>query len=96
MVTAYLGFDATAPSLHVGSLLQIMILRHLQRSGHKPIVLLGGGTTKVCGVCLATEPAGFAIKRDCGFWQVGDPTGKDTSRKMLSEAEIASNIAGIA
>jgi tyrosyl-tRNA synthetase len=47
VVTSYLGFDATAPSLHVGSLLQIMILRHLQRSGHKPIVLLGGGTTKV-------------------------------------------------
>ena len=45
-VKAYLGFDATAKSLHVGSLLQIMILRHLQQSGHKPIVLLGGGTTK--------------------------------------------------
>eukprot|EP00960_Hanusia_phi_P074857 768334-Hanusia_phi.AAC.1 len=53
-VKAYLGFDATAKSLHVGSLLQIMILRHLQQSGHKPIVLLGGGTTKVerIGSCL--------------------------------------------
>ena len=47
VVRAYLGFDATASSLHVGSLLQIMILRHLQKSGHKPIVLIGGGTTKV-------------------------------------------------
>jgi hypothetical protein len=46
-VSAYLGFDATAPSLHVGSLLQIMILRHLQKTGHKPVVLMGGGTTKV-------------------------------------------------
>mmetsp|Transcript_2220 Transcript_2220/g.5219 ORF Transcript_2220/g.5219 Transcript_2220/m.5219 type:complete len:500 (-) Transcript_2220:1059-2558(-) len=72
VVTAYLGFDATAPSLHVGSLLQIMILRHLQQTGHKPIVLLGGGTTKV-----------------------GDPTGKDTSRKMLSEQDIEKNIQGI-
>jgi len=72
VVTSYLGFDATAPSLHVGSLLQIMILRHLQRSGHKPIVLLGGGTTKV-----------------------GDPTGKDASRKMLTDADIQANIDGI-
>jgi len=72
VVTAYLGFDATAPSLHVGSLLQIMILRHLQQSGHKPIVLLGGGTTKV-----------------------GDPTGKDASRKMLTDADIQDNIDGI-
>ena len=71
-VSAYLGFDATASSLHVGSLLQIMILRHLQKSGHKPIVLLGGGTTKV-----------------------GDPTGKDTSRKMLSNEDIAKNMNGI-
>jgi len=71
-VKAYLGFDATAPSLHVGSLLQIMILRHLQKSGHKPIVLLGGGTTKV-----------------------GDPTGKDESRKMLTDADINANIDGI-
>lgn len=60
-VVAYLGFDATASSLHVGSLLQIMLLRHFQRAGHKPIVLVGGGTTKV-----------------------GDPSGKDSSRRQLS------------
>lgn len=69
---AYLGFDATADSLHVGSLLQIMILRHLQKSGHKPIVLVGGGTSKV-----------------------GDPTGKDESRVMLTEDVIQKNIDGI-
>jgi tyrosyl-tRNA synthetase len=68
VVPAYLGFDATASSLHVGSLLQIMILRILQQSGHKPIILIGGGTTKV-----------------------GDPTGKDESRKLLSEEMIKSN-----
>lgn len=68
-VTAYLGFDATAKSLHVGSLLQIMILRALQKCGHKPIVLVGGGTTKV-----------------------GDPTGKDESRQLLSEEVIQDNI----
>jgi hypothetical protein len=73
VVPAYLGFDATASSLHVGSLLQIMILRHLQQSGHKPIVLIGGGTTKV-----------------------GDPTGKDESRKLLTEEVIAKNAEGIA
>jgi tyrosyl-tRNA synthetase len=72
IVTAYIGFDATAPSLHVGSLIQIMMLRRLQQAGHKPIVLMGGGTTKV-----------------------GDPTGKDESRKLLSDADIQSNIAGI-
>jgi tyrosyl-tRNA synthetase len=72
IVTAYIGFDATAPSLHVGSLIQIMLLRRLQQAGHKPIVLMGGGTTKV-----------------------GDPTGKDESRKLLSDADIAANIAGI-
>jgi len=72
IVTAYIGFDATAPSLHIGSLVQIMMLRRLQQAGHRPIVLMGGGTTKV-----------------------GDPSGKDESRKLLSEAEIASNIAGI-
>jgi hypothetical protein len=72
VVTSYLGFDATASSLHVGSLLQIMILRHLQKNGHKPVVLLGGGTTKV-----------------------GDPTGKDASRKMLSNEDIAKNMNGI-
>ncbi|KAG7347641.1 tyrosine tRNA synthetase [Nitzschia inconspicua] len=71
-VSAYLGFDATADSLHVGSLLQIMILRHLQKSGHRPIVLIGGGTSKV-----------------------GDPTGKDESRKMLSEEDIQHNTDGI-
>lgn len=72
VVSAYLGFDATADSLHVGSLLQIMILRHLQKSGHRPIVLIGGGTSKV-----------------------GDPTGKDESRKMLDDEGVARNTAGI-
>ncbi len=72
VVPGYIGFDATAPSLHVGSLVQIMMLRHLQQSGHKPIVLMGGGTTKV-----------------------GDPSGKDESRKLLSDADIAANIASI-
>jgi tyrosyl-tRNA synthetase len=71
-VSAYLGFDATADSLHVGSLLQIMILRHLQKAGHKPIVLIGGGTSKV-----------------------GDPTGKDESRKLLTEEDIQRNTEGI-
>jgi tyrosyl-tRNA synthetase len=72
VVTAYIGFDCTAPSLHVGSLVPIMMLRHLQKTGHKPIVLMGGGTTKV-----------------------GDPSGKDESRQILSEADIAANTAGI-
>jgi tyrosyl-tRNA synthetase len=72
VVTGYIGFDATAPSLHVGSLVQIMLLRRLQQAGHRPIVLMGGGTTKV-----------------------GDPTGKDESRKLLTDAEIEANIAGI-
>lgn len=72
VVTGYIGFDMTAPSLHVGSLVQIMLLRRLQQSGGKPIVLLGGGTTKV-----------------------GDPTGRDESRKMLSDADIAQNMASI-
>ncbi|MEE8280442.1 MAG: tyrosine--tRNA ligase [Alphaproteobacteria bacterium] len=71
-ITAYIGFDCTADSLHVGSLVPVMLLRLLQQSGHKPIVLVGGGTTKV-----------------------GDPSGKDESRKMLSEREIARNMAGI-
>jgi tyrosyl-tRNA synthetase len=71
-VTAYIGFDCTAPSLHVGSLLQIMMLRHLQKSGHKPIVLMGGGTTKI-----------------------GDPSGRDLSRQMLTEEVIAANKEGI-
>ena len=69
VITAYIGFDATAPSLHVGSLIQIMMLRRFQQSGHKPIVLMGGGTTKV-----------------------GDPTDKDQSRPLLTEAQIQSNI----
>jgi tyrosyl-tRNA synthetase len=71
-ITAYIGFDATAPSLHVGHLIQIMMLRRLQQSGHKPIVVMGGGTTKV-----------------------GDPTDKDQSRPLLSDEQIAANIAGI-
>ena len=72
VVPAYIGFDATAPSLHVGSLVQIMMLRRLQQTGHKPIVLMGGGTTKV-----------------------GDPSGKDESRQLLSHEQIQANIAGI-
>jgi tyrosyl-tRNA synthetase len=71
-VTAYIGFDATAPSLHVGNLVQIMMLRRLQQAGHRPIVLMGGGTTKI-----------------------GDPSGKDESRKLLTEQDIATNIASI-
>ena len=72
IVTAYIGFDCTAPSLHAGSLVSIMLLRLLQQTGHKPIVLMGGGTTKV-----------------------GDPSGKDVSRKLLDDAAIAANMAGI-
>ena len=72
IVTGYIGFDATASSLHVGSLIQIMMLRRLQQAGHRPLVVMGGGTTKV-----------------------GDPSGKDESRKMLTEADIAANIEGI-
>ena len=71
-VTSYIGFDCTADSLHVGSLLQIMLLRLWQQTGNKPITLMGGGTTKV-----------------------GDPSGKDEARRMLSETEIAANMAGI-
>ncbi|HEY8017675.1 MAG TPA: tyrosine--tRNA ligase, partial [Dongiaceae bacterium] len=71
-ISGYIGFDATADSLHVGSLVQIMLLRRLQQHGHRPIVLMGGGTTKI-----------------------GDPSGKDESRKLLSAADIDSNIAGI-
>lgn len=71
-LTAYVGYDCTAPSLHVGSLISIMMLRLLQKSGHRPIVLLGGGTTRI-----------------------PDPTGKDESRPLLTEAQIAANIAGI-
>ena len=72
VVTGYIGFDATAPSLHVGSLVQIMMLRRMQQAGHKPIVLMGGGTTKI-----------------------GDPSGKDESRKLLNHEDIQSNIASI-
>jgi len=72
VVSAYIGFDATAPSLHVGSLVQIMILRRMQQAGHRPIVLMGGGTTKI-----------------------GDPSGKDESRKLLTSELIDTNIAGI-
>jgi tyrosyl-tRNA synthetase len=72
IIPGYIGFDATAPSLHVGSMVQIMMLRRLQQAGHKPIVLMGGGTTKV-----------------------GDPSGKDESRKLLTDADINANIASI-
>ena len=71
-IKGYIGFDCTAESLHVGSLLQIMCLRLLQKHGHKPIVLLGGGTTRI-----------------------GDPSGKDKTRKILSEQEIDKNIKSI-
>lgn len=71
--TAYIGFDATADCLHVGSLLPIMLLRLFQKTGHKPLVLMGGATTKV-----------------------GDPSGKDTSRQMLGDAQIDKNLNAIA
>ena len=71
-IKAYIGFDCTAPSLHVGSLMQIMILRLLQRYGHQPIVLLGGGTTLI-----------------------GDPSGKDSTRKILRDKDIKKNILSI-
>ncbi len=71
-LTAYIGFDCTADSLHVGSLVPIMMLRWLQTTGHRPIVLMGGGTTRV-----------------------GDPSGKDESRQLLSGDQIAANMAGI-
>ncbi|MDT8279957.1 MAG: tyrosine--tRNA ligase, partial [Erythrobacter sp.] len=72
VVPGYIGFDATAPSLHIGSLVQIMMLRRLQQAGHKPIVLMGGGTTRI-----------------------GDPSGRDESRKMLTDEAIEANIASI-
>jgi tyrosyl-tRNA synthetase len=72
VITAYIGFDATADSLHIGSMVQIMLLRRLQQAGHKPIVLMGGGTTKV-----------------------GDPSGKDETRQLLTPEKISANIAGI-
>jgi tyrosyl-tRNA synthetase len=71
-ITAYIGFDCTAPSLHVGSLLPIMMLYWLQQTGHQPIALMGGGTTRV-----------------------GDPSGKDESRRIVTDADIAANLAGI-
>src|SRR5947209_17154726 len=67
-ITAYVGFDATAPSLHIGNLLTIMMLRWLQRTGHRPIALMGGGTSKI-----------------------GDPSGKDTSRALLTGEQIEAN-----
>jgi tyrosyl-tRNA synthetase len=72
IVTAYIGFDCTAPSLHVGSLLPIMMLHWLQQTGHRPIALMGGGTTRV-----------------------GDPSGKDESRKLLTDEAINENLKGI-
>jgi tyrosyl-tRNA synthetase len=72
VVTAYIGYDCTADSLHIGHLVSIMMLRLLQRTGHKPVVLMGGGTTKI-----------------------GDPTGRDESRKMLTDEQIAANMASI-
>jgi tyrosyl-tRNA synthetase len=71
-ITAYIGFDCTAKSLHIGSLIQIMMLRLLQQNGHQPIILLGGGTTKI-----------------------GDPSGKDKARQILSEKNINTNLEGI-
>ena len=71
-INGYIGFDCTASSLHVGSLLQIMILKLMQKYGHRPIVLLGGGTTLI-----------------------GDPSGKDSTRKILDKDEIKNNIQSI-
>ena len=71
-IKGYIGFDCTAQSLHVGSLLQIMCLRLMQKHGHKPIVLIGGGTTRI-----------------------GDPSGKDKTRKILDDKEIEKNIDSI-
>jgi len=72
MITAYVGYDATADSLHIGNLVSIMMLYWMQQTGHRPIVLMGGGTTKV-----------------------GDPSGRDETRRLLSDAQIADHIAGI-
>jgi tyrosyl-tRNA synthetase len=71
-ITGYIGFDCTADSLHIGNLVSIMLLRHLQDAGHRPIALVGGGTTKV-----------------------GDPSGRDEARRLLDDAAIAANKAGI-
>ncbi len=70
VISAYIGFDATADSLHIGSLVQIMLLRRLQQAGHRPIVLMGGGTTKI-----------------------GDPSGREETRQLLTEEQINGNIA---
>ena len=72
MVTAYVGYDATADSLHIGNLVSIMILHWMQQTGHRPIVLMGGGTTKV-----------------------GDPSGRDETRRLLTDDQINANISGI-
>lgn len=72
VVTGYVGFDPTAPSLHIGNLASIMLLKRLQQAGHRPIVIMGGGTAKV-----------------------GDPSGKDETRQLLTEERLASNIEGI-
>src|SRR5882757_8861546 len=72
VISAYIGFDATADSLHIGNLVQIMLLRRLQQAGHRPIVLMGGGTTKI-----------------------GDPSGRDETRQLITEQQINANIAGI-
>jgi tyrosyl-tRNA synthetase len=72
IITAYIGFDATATSFHVGNLVSIMLLRRLQQAGHKPIVVMGGGTTKV-----------------------GDPSGKDATRQLLTHEQIQANIASL-
>ena len=71
-ITAYVGFDCTAPSLHIGNLVSIMMLRRLQQAGHRPIVVMGGGTTKI-----------------------GDPSGKDEARQLLSDDTIRANMASI-
>src|SRR4051812_49358405 len=71
-LVAYVGYDCTAPSLHIGHLLSIMMLYWLQQTGGKPIALMGGGTTRV-----------------------GDPSGKDESRRILTDADIAKNLDGI-
>src|ERR671915_714897 len=71
-ITGYIGFDCTAPSLHIGSLVPIMMLYWMQQTGHRPIALMGGGTTRV-----------------------GDPSGKDDSRRVLTEQAINQNLAGI-
>ena len=72
VVSGYIGFDCTADSLHIGNLVGIMMLRLLQKHGHRPVVLMGGGTTRI-----------------------GDPSGKDEARQLLTDAQIAANMAGI-